>query len=189
MEIAILDFETNGLSFHDIEVTQASILKVNVNNYRITEVYNKYFKANNLKDSAKITGITEEFLNENAEDYFKVDDYNEISNLLNGAVVVGQNVYYDLMVIDVMSVKNQLPIYPKYPLDLTEQFAINGKYVSLEYTTKRYLSEQDFEDIKEKTGGKEFHDALYDVYAVYYLIKNNQQFKHRLNKYLDTLPR
>lgn len=188
MDILILDFETNGLSFHDLEVTQASILRVNALNFGIKEVYNKYFKVNNLKGSDKITGITQEFLDANAEDFFSDKDYNDIRELLSNQIIVGQNVYYDLMVIDLLSIKHKLPIYPKYPLDLTEQFAINGQYVSLEYTTKRLLTEDDFKAIEEKTHGKGFHDALYDVYAVYYLIRNNALFKHRLNNYLNTLP-
>ena len=188
MEILILDFETNGLTFHDLEVTQASILRVNAVNFGIMGVYNKYFKVNNLKDSDKITGITKEFLDANAEDFFRDKDYNDIRELLQNQIVVGQNVYYDLMVVDLLSIRHKLPIYSKFPLDLTEQFAVNGQYVSLEYTTKRLLTEEDFKAIEEKTGGKAFHDALYDVYAVYYLIKNNAQFKQRLNNYLNTLP-
>lgn len=188
MNFYILDFETNGLAFHDMEITQASILTVNKSSMTIEGKYNKYFLVNNLKDSAKITGLDEDTLTEKANHRFGQDDLKEIANITEHGIIVGQNINFDLMVYDTMCIKFGLPIIPKYPLDIIEQFAVNGIYVSLNYTAKKNLTEEQFKNIDLITGGKDFHDALYDVATVYELIRNNQEFKNRLKCYVHTLP-
>ena len=183
----ILDFETNGLSFHDMEIIQCAILVVN-EYMKIEDVFNKYYLAHNLKNSAEITGLTHEFLSKKSNDYFGKEDLTEIINITEQGVIVGQNINFDLMVYDVMCLKHHIPIVPKYPLDIIEQFAVNGQYVSLEYTAKQNLSQEQFKNIENISGNTGFHDALYDVATVYELIRKNPQFKSRLNNYMYSLP-
>lgn len=186
--IHILDFETNGLTLNDIEIVQCAILSVNPENMRIEREFNKYYKAHNLKGTEEITGITQEFLEENADGYFDSQDYQEIKDILENEIIVGQNIYYDLSVIDAMAVKLNEPIYAKFPLDIMEQFALNGQYINLKHTVELNLSESERNELDSKFKDLGFHNALYDITAVYMLIRRNLDFRNRLVSYYNHLP-
>lgn len=190
----IFDLETNGLTLNDVEITQCSVLTVCAWSHEILEAKNKYYKVKNLKDSSKITGITEEFLEQHADGKF---DDNELVKLLDDfemSILVGYNVYYDIMVLDALSIIRQIPIKLKFPLDLTEQFMKNGFVVPLTYTLEHELDEEDMEEIhsniKKHFGyeGLNSHNAVFDVMAMYQLIKNDETFKGRLKSMIRTLP-
>lgn len=187
--IFVLDVETNGLSFSDLEITQIAYLKLDKQLNLIGE-YNKYFYTENLKDSAEITGLTHRRLASLSEGPLTVEELTRVSEELHHGVIIGQNVVFDVLCLNALTYKNNLGIYPMYILDIINQFSREGTKMPLEWIINNYITEDGKRLLEERFKGEgvSYHNALYDVYSVYALIKYNQDFHKRFKNFLKTLP-
>ena len=188
--IYILDFETNGLTLGDVEITQASYLRID-ENFNITKEYNKYFYTDNLKSSAKITGLTHSKLaNLSGGVEFTRKDLLDILEELTHGIIIGQNIDYDIAVLDATCLRHELRVLPKYPLDVSSQYSPEGTYMNLKWIVDHHITDKEREALNARFEGDSlYHNSLYDVYSLYHVIKADPDFKKRLNHYLKTVPR
>lgn len=188
--IYVLDLETNGLTMADIEVTQVAYLKLD-EKLNIEKEFNKYYYTNNLKDSAGITGLDHSTLASLSNgERMTAEEFSSIVEEIKHGVIIGQNINYDIMAIDSLCIKYGLPVVAKYPLDIINQFSPEDTLMNLKWITEKNLTESGRNLINDRFKNKEkYHDALYDVYTVYALIKDNEKFLGRLKNYMKYVPR
>jgi hypothetical protein len=173
----------------DIEVSQLAYLKVDENLEIIEEVC-EYYYCNDLKDSEEITGLGYSKLASLSEGRrFDKDRLKILLDEIENGVIIGQNINYDIIVLDALSYMGDLRIVPKYPLDIINQFSPKQGYAKLSWICNNLMTEEGKEILRGRFKKEKFHDALYDVYSVYALIKDNEVFRKRLKKYLRTVPR
>lgn len=187
--IYVLDLETNGLTLNDIEITQLAYLKID-ENFEIVEEFNKYYYVENLKDSANITGLDSRKLAKLSDgEEMTLEEFKAIMEEINHGIIIGQNITYDVLVLDARCLIFGLPIYPKYPLDIINQFSPEDTYMNLKWVVDNFMMPEGRKLIESRFEGEGYHDALYDVYSVYGVIKHNDKFKMRLKNYLKSVPR
>ena len=189
--IYILDLETNGLVLNDVSVTQVAYLKLDPY-LNVEEEYNRYFYTNNLKRSADITGLTPTRLaNLSGGQELPPEILSELMKEIEHGIIIGQNIYYDLMVLDALTMRNGMHVIPKYPLDISAQYSPEDSIMNLEWIVNNHMDSEGAKILENRFKGQDsqYHDALYDIYSVYAVIKNDPDFKGRLRNYLKTVPR
>lgn len=188
--IYILDTETNGLTLYDIEITQLAYLKLD-ENLEILDEFNKYYYVSNLKDSPDITGLDHATLATLSSGHkLTADEFSDTLEEIKHGVIIGQNINYDIMVLDATSIRYNLPITPKYPLEIINQFSPEDTLMNLKWISEHHMTQEGKDLLKERFKEKEtFHNALYDVYTVYALIKFNKEFRARFKNYMKYVPR
>ena len=185
----ILDFETNGLTMHDVEITQMAYLEID-EKFNIKREVNQYFMVNDVKTSDKITGLTRQKLaNLSDGKRFEISDLVKLQTDLKHQIIIGQNISYDLMVLDSVSLRHGSQIIPKYPMDIINLFSPSGTLATLDWIIKTHITEKGKELLKDKFKEESYHDALYDVYSVYAVLHDNVDFKRNLQTYLKTVPK
>lgn len=187
--IYILDVETNGLTMSDVDITQVAYLKVD-KNLNILEEHSKYYYSDNLKDSAKITGLTANKLaNLSNGEKFELDQYIELMEEINHGIIIGHNVTFDRMALD--SVCYRLgEVFPSlYTLDSMPNVSEGGRYRSLEWAVNNMLDENAIKRLTDRFGEHQFHDALYDVHSLREVLLSDLGLTNkRLNIFMKTVP-
>lgn len=188
--IYIADLESNGLTMSDMEITQVAYLKLE-ENLEIVEEFNKYYYSSNLKDSAEITKLDYNVLASlSGGESMNETELSKILNEFRHGVIIGQNITFDIMALDSISIRYGLGITPKYPLDIIHQYSPKGTLMNLDWICNKHMKPEGKALLEERFKNKEgFHNALYDIYSVYALIKFDEAFKKRLDNYLKSLPR
>lgn len=185
----ILDFETNGLTMNDIEITQMAYLRVD-EYMNIEEKVNRYYTVDNIKDSDQITGLTKQKLvNLSKGKRFDMKELARVQTELKHEIIIGQNISYDLMVLDAISLRMGSWIIPKYPMDIINLFSPTGTLATLDWIVKNNITGEGMELLEREFAGETYHDAMYDVYSVYAVIRDNKKFKRNLHNYLKTVPK
>ncbi len=169
-DYVVLDIETDGL-----EATKNSILEIGAikSISGKTEEFHKLIKYDSVlpKSIVKLTGITNELLNEEGEDL--AVSLEEVVEFVGDNIIVGYNINFDMRFIN-------------FALKKTNKNIISNKTIDLLPIVKKenmYLSDYKLETVLESYGDKEkvAHRALEDARQIYSLSRELKGFGHLLN--------
>ena len=167
----VVDIETDGL-----EATKNSILEIGAVRAISgkTEEFHKLIKYDSLlpESIVKLTGITNELLNDEGEDL--AVSLEEVVEFVGDNIIVGYNINFDMRFIN-------------FALKKLNKNAISNKTIDLLPIVKKenmYLSDYKLETVLESYGekGKVAHRALDDARQIYNLSRKLKKFGQLLNR-------
>ena len=154
--IIVFDVESTGTDVTEDEIIQIAAIKIN-NSGEVIEVFEKFLKnEKSVKDSFRVHGFSDEFLEENGEEKKKV--LKEFIEFSRDSIIVGHNVQYDINILNSELYRNNLE-EPKFKafydtLDIYRRFYTKLPNYKLETLSKIF-------NIKNKPS----HNAMDDILA------------------------
>lgn len=95
--IIVFDVESTGVDVTEDEIIQIAAIKVNKDG-EVIEKFERFIRNDkSVKDSYKVHGFSDEFLNKKGEE--KEEVLKEFVKFSNGALIVGHNVQYDINIL------------------------------------------------------------------------------------------
>ncbi|MGL4873180.1 MAG: 3'-5' exonuclease [Clostridium sp.] len=155
-EIVVFDVESTGVDVTEDEIIQIAAIRLNKDGEEI-ETFERFIKpSKSVGKSAYVHGFTDEELNKRGESKEVV--FREFLKFIEGKVVVGHNVNYDISILS--SELNRLNM---------EKILVKGVYDTLEIYRRFHgdLKNHKLEYLSEvfQVSNKPTHDALDDIRA------------------------
>lgn len=162
-DVVIFDVESTGIDTTKDEIIQIAAIRVSQN--KELEVFEKFLKLvdiKSVKDSFKVHGFSDLYLNENGQDAKEV--LKEFAKFVEGKVVVGHNVSYDLSILKSQMNRMNLGF-----------INIKGVYDTLDLSRKFYFDfpkhTLDFLSKKLNVETSPDHNAMNDIKATYQILQ------------------
>lgn len=171
-KFVVFDFETTGLSPTKHEPTQLAYAVLD-NGLDIVDKGNFYFKIDGKvpKEVTKLTGITNELLQERGVNILDVEDY--IKSIFTGGIAVGHNVRFDLNFLQF-----HFDIRPRKFLDTL----LVSKMELLLLPNHKLETVANFQKIELTNAHNAFNDVLATVGILQRFKQQNVNFEKYMNK-------